>query len=337
MRSAFITGLAGHALTQRETALLQAAQPCGIILFQRNIAEPKQVRRLVEAARTAVGAADFLVLIDQEGGRVQRLRPPHWRNRPAAACYGSAHARDPQGAVRAARFAAALAARELVALGINTSCAPVLDLPVPGAHTVIGDRAYGSTPERVIALGRAVAQGLLAGGVLPVIKHIPGHGRATKDSHQELPTVLAPRAELEASDFLPFRALADLPAAMTAHVVFAGIDPAAPASVSEPVTREVIRGSIGFDGLLMSDDLGMAALKGSMPERAQAVLRAGSDLALLCAGDCSDMEAVAAVVPTLGGRARARFERACAAICEPQALDEAEAEACLVEVLRADA
>jgi beta-N-acetylhexosaminidase len=337
MRSAFITGLAGHALTGGEAALLKAAQPCGIILFQRNIAEPDQVRRLVETARAAVGTADLLVLIDQEGGRVQRLRPPHWPNRPAAARYGAAHARDPEGAVRAARFAAGLAAQELVALGINTSCAPVLDVPVSGGHDVIGDRAYGSTPERVIALGRAVAEGLLGGGVLPVIKHVPGHGRATKDSHRELPSVLARRAELEASDFLPFRALADLPAAMTAHVVFAAIDPVAPASISERVTREVIRGFIGFDGLLMSDDLGMAALSGSMPERAQAVLRAGSDLALLCNGKLSEMEAVAAAVPALSASARARFERACAAIGQPQVLDVAAAEACLAEVLRADA
>jgi beta-N-acetylhexosaminidase len=337
MRSRFITGLAGPTLTAGEAALLKAAQPCGIILFQRNIGEPEQVRQLVEAARTAVGAADFLVLIDQEGGRVQRLRPPHWRNRPAAARYGAAHALNPEAAVRAARSAAGLAARELVALGINTSCAPVLDVPVPGGHDVIGDRAYGGTPERVIALGRAVAEGLLAGGVLPVIKHIPGHGRATKDSHRELPTVAASRAELEGSDFRPFRALAHLPAAMTAHVVFAAIDPAAPASISERVTSEVMRGFIGFDGLLMSDDLGMSALTGSMPERAQAVLRAGSDLALLCGGDVAEMEAVAAVVPPLEGVARARFERACAAIGPPQALDVAEAEACVAEVLRADA
>jgi beta-N-acetylhexosaminidase len=337
MQSAFITGLAGQELAPREAALLKAARPCGIILFKRNIREPEQVRQLVEAARAAVGAQDFLVLIDQEGGRVQRLTPPHWRDRPAAARYGAAHARDPAGAVRAARFAAGLAARELVALGINTSCAPVLDLAVAGGHAIIGDRAYAAMPDRVVALGRAVAEGLLAGGVLPVIKHIPGHGRATKDSHLELPTVTATRAELEASDFLPFRALADLPAAMTAHVVFAAIDPTAPASISARLTREVIRESIGFDGLLMSDDLGMAALSGSMPQRVEAVLRAGSDVALLCAGDFAEMEAVAAIVPALAGRALVRFERACAAIGQQQALDVAAAEACLAEVLRADA
>jgi len=337
MQLAFITGLAGPELAPREAALLKAARPCGIILFKRNVGEPGQVRRLVEAARTAVGAEDFLVLIDQEGGRVQRLTPPHWRDRPAAARYGTAHAHDPAAAVRAARFAAGLVARELVGLGINTSCAPVLDLAVPGGHAIIGDRAYGTTPDRVIALGRAVAEGLLAGGVLPVIKHMPGHGRATKDSHLELPTVAASRAELEASDFLPFRALADLPAAMTAHVVFSAIDPTAPASVSSRLTREVIRESIGFDGLLMSDDLGMAALSGSLPERAQAVLRARSDLALLCGGDFAEIEAVAAVVPALAGRSLARFQRACAASGQPQALDVAAAEACLAEVLRADA
>ncbi|HEU0061147.1 MAG TPA: beta-N-acetylhexosaminidase [Hyphomicrobiaceae bacterium] len=337
MQSAFVTGLAGLELAPHEAALLRAARPCGIILFKRNILEPEQVRRLIGAARTAVGAQDFLVLIDQEGGRVQRLTPPHWRDRPAAAQYGAAWARDPAGAVRAARFAAQLAALDLVALGINTSCAPVLDLAVPGGHTVIGDRAYGATPDRVVALGRAVAEGLLAGGVLPVIKHIPGHGRATKDSHLELPTVAASRADLEAADFVPFRALADLPAAMTAHVVFPAVDPAAPASISARLTREVIRGSIGFDGLLMSDDLGMAALSGSMPQRAQAVLRAGSDVALLCNGDFAEMEAVAAIVPPLAGRSQARFERACAAIGPQQALDVATAEACLAEVLRADA
>src|SRR5689334_11030948 len=275
MRSAFITGLAGPRLSAEEAALLAAARPCGIILFQRNVTDPEQVRRLTEAARAAVGAEDFLVLIDQEGGRVQRLRPPHWRDRPAAAVYGAAHARDPAAALRAARLAAGLSARDLFALGINTSCAPVLDVPVPGGHDIIGDRAYANTSEEVIALGGAVAEGLLAGGVLPVIKHIPGHGRATKDSHRELPKVFTAREELERTDFLPFRALNHLPAAMTAHVVFAAIDPTLPASISPRVTSEIIRGSIGFAGLLLSDDLGMAALTGPLPQRALAVLGAG--------------------------------------------------------------
>ncbi|HJZ31240.1 MAG TPA: beta-N-acetylhexosaminidase [Hyphomicrobiaceae bacterium] len=337
MRSAFITGLAGLELTTVEAALLKAARPAGIILFQRNVADPAQVRRLIAAARAAVAAEDFLVLIDQEGGRVQRLRPPYWRQMPAAASYGAAYAFDPAGTQRAARLAAGLMAMELIALGINTSCAPVLDVPVRGSHDIIGDRAYGTTPEQVIALGRAVAEGLLAGGVLPVMKHMPGHGRANQDSHLALPRVDAPRADLEAADFVPFRALAQLPAAMTAHVVFAAIDPVQPASVSPRVTAEVIRGSIGFEGLLMSDDLGMSALSGSMPERALAVIAAGSDLALLCRGDAAELEAVAAVVPQLQGLGLARFERACAAIGPAQALDVAEAEACVAEVLRASA
>jgi len=337
MRSAFITGLAGLELTTVEAALLKAARPAGIILFQRNVADPAQVRRLIAAAHAAVAAEDFLVLIDQEGGRVQRLRPPYWRQMPAAASYGAAYAFDPAGAQRAARLAAGLMAMELIAVGINTSCAPVLDVPIPGSHDIIGDRAYGTTPEQVIALGRAVAEGLLAGGVLPVMKHMPGHGRANQDSHLALPRVDAPRADLEAADFVPFRALAQLPAAMTAHVVFAAIDPVQPASVSPRVTAEVIRGSIGFEGLLMSDDLGMSALSGSMPERALAVIAAGSDLALLCRGDAAELEAVAAVVPRLQGLALARFERACAAIGPAQALDVAEAEACVAEVLRASA
>jgi len=337
MRSAFITGLAGLELTAMEAALLRAARPCGIILFQRNVGDPDQVRRLIATARAAVAADDCLVLIDQEGGRVQRLRPPHWRHMPAAACYGAAYTSDPAGALRAARLAAGLTAMELVAVGINTSCAPVLDLPVVGSHDIIGDRAYGTTPQQVAALGRAVADGLLGGGVLPVMKHVPGHGRAIEDSHCDLPTVTASREDLEATDFAPFRALADLPAAMTAHVVFTALDPGRPASVSPKVIADVIRGSIGFTGLLMSDDLGMAALSGSMPERALAVLAAGSDLALLCRGDAAELEAVAAAVPPLKGPALARFERACAAIGRAQALDVAAAEACVAEVLRAGA
>jgi len=337
MSKALISDIAGTALTADERAFLRKAKPWGMILFKRNVDTPAQVAALVAEMRDFIGHAHAPVLIDQEGGRVQRLRPPYWRDRPAAASYGAAHHRDPAGAISAARFAAALTAAELVAVGINTSCAPVLDLPVAGGHAVIGDRAYGSSPDRVIALGRAVAEGLIRGGVLPVIKHIPGHGRATKDSHLELPRVAASRQELEASDFLPFQSLRQLPAAMTAHVVFAAIDADAPASISARVTAEVIRGFIGFDGLLLSDDLGMAALSGSMPERALAVLRAGSDLALLCNGELAEMEAVAGAVPPLAASALARFQRAWAAIGPPQVLDVAEAEACLAQVLRAGA
>jgi len=334
MLRAFITGLAGPELTVREAAVLRQARPCGVILFARNIAEPGQVRRLVGDAAAAIGD-EVLVLIDQEGGRVRRLRPPHWRELPPAAAYGAIYARDRDEGLRAARLAARLTAADLRGLGINTDCAPVLDVPVAGSHEIIGDRAYGHDPGQVAALGRAVAEGLMAGGVLPVIKHMPGHGRATADSHTGLPVVGAGRAELEATDFAAFRALRDLPAAMTAHVVFSAIDPGAAASVSRRVTDEVIRGSIGFDGLLMSDDLGMAALEGSMAERAAAVIAAGSDVALLCSGNLSETEAVAGAVPRLDGRALQRYRAACAVFGQQQPFDAAEAEACLAEALRA--
>jgi beta-N-acetylhexosaminidase len=336
MLSAFITGLAGPQLDPREAGVLRAARPCGIILFARNVADPAQVRRLSEDARDAVGS-DILVLIDQEGGRVRRLRPPHWRQLPAAAAYGRRYAGDPGQACRMARTVAQLTAAELRNCGINTNCAPVLDVPVPGSHDIIGDRSYGAAVEQVAALGRAVAEGYMAGGILPVIKHAPGHGRATKDTHLELPVVTASMAELERTDFAAFRACADLPAAMTAHVVFAAIDPDQPASTSRRVIADVVRGAIGFDGLLMSDDLGMQALSGSVAERAQAVLAAGCDLPLVCSGDLADTEAVAVVAPQLGGATLRRFEHARAVIGRQQAFDIAEAESCLAEALRAQA
>jgi beta-N-acetylhexosaminidase len=335
MLSAFITALAGVELAPREAAALRAARPCGVILFARNVADPAQVRRLSEAARAAVGA-DILVLVDQEGGRVRRLLPPHWHQLPAAAAYGRCYAGDSGGACRMARAVAQLTAVELRACGIDTNCAPVLDVPAPGSHDIIGDRAYGDAVEQVVALGRAVAEGHIAGGVLPVMKHIPGHGRATKDSHLELPAVSAPRAELERTDFAAFRACADLPAAMTAHVVFAAIDSERPASTSPRVIGDVVRGAIGFDGLLMSDDLGMQALSGTIAERARAVLAAGCDLALACSGDLADTEAVAAVAPPLAGDALRRFERARAIVGgREDGFDVAEAENCLAQALRA--
>jgi beta-N-acetylhexosaminidase len=336
MLASFITGLAGLKLDPSEAAVMRAARPCGIILFARNVAEPAQVRRLSEAAREAVGH-DILVLIDQEGGRVRRLRPPHWRELPCAAAYGQLYSADPMDACRAARLAAQLMASDLRAAGINTNCTPVLDVPAPGSHDIIGDRAYGATAQQVAALGRAVAEGHMAGGVLPVIKHVPGHGRATADSHLELPIVTASREELERTDFAPFRACADMPAAMTAHVVYQAIDSGQPASTSARVIAEAVRGSIGFDGLLMSDDLGMQALSGSMAERTGAVLAAGCDVALVCSGDLADTEAAAAVAPPLSGAALDRYERACAVLRRQQPFDVAEAEVCLAQALRAQA
>jgi beta-N-acetylhexosaminidase len=277
------------------------------------------------------------VLIDQEGGRVRRLKPPHWRQLPAAAAYGRLYAGGASEACRIARLAAQLTAAELGACGINTNCVPVLDVPTPGSHDIIGDRAYGAAVDQVVMLGRAVAEGHIAGGVLPVMKHVPGHGRATKDSHLELPVVTAPRPELERTDFAAFRACADLPAAMTAHVVFEAIDRDRPASASARVVAEIVRGSIGFAGLLMSDDLGMQALAGTIAERARAVLSAGCDLALVCSGNLADTEAVAEVAPQLGGAALERFERALATVGRPRSFDVAEAEGCLARALRASA
>jgi beta-N-acetylhexosaminidase len=333
MRTALIAGVAGTALTPKERDFLKEVRPAGLILFARNLESHAQIRALTDAMREAVGATDLLVLVDQEGGRVQRLRPPLGRALPPAAVYGQLYAQDPERARTAAFAVARLLADDLIALGINTDCAPVLDVPVKGSHQIIGDRAYGTVPEQVAALGRAVAEGFMAGGVLPVIKHIPGHGRATKDSHLALPVVAESRAVLSATDFAPFKALADMPAAMTAHVVFKSIDPDQPASTSARVTAEIIRAEIGFDGLLMSDDLSMRALSGAMRARAERVVAAGSDLVLHCNGDLGEMQAAAAGTPPLRGRAGERFERALAVLNGRKPFDAAAAEGQLARML----
>jgi beta-N-acetylhexosaminidase len=333
MRTSLIVGVAGTALTPQERDFLKDVRPAGLILFARNLESHAQIRALTDAMREAVGETEVLVLIDQEGGRVQRLRPPLGRALPPAAVYGQVYAHDPERA-RAAAFAVArLLADDLTALGINTDCAPVLDVPVEGSHQIIGDRAYGATPEQVAELGGAVADGFMAGGVLPVIKHIPGHGRATKDSHLALPVVTEDRAELSATDFAPFKALNTMPAAMTAHVVFRAIDPKEPASTSAVVTAEIIRGEIGFDGLLMSDDLSMKALSGSLRARAERVIAAGSDIVLHCNGDLAEMQAAAAGTPTLQGRAAKRFEKALAVLNGRKPFDAAVAEEHLAGLL----
>lgn len=332
MIGAFFTGLACPELSNAERQFLRASRPAGLILFARNIVDPGQVRSLISSARDAIGNDHCLVLVDQEGGRVQRLRPPHWRSLPSArtiASYGGGGA----GTVAAIEQVSRLIAADLRALGFNCNCTPVLDLPIDGSHEIIGDRAFGTTPADVVARGRAVIDGHLAGGVVPVIKHIPGHGRARADSHLELPVVDAPRAMLEATDFAPFKALAVCPAAMTAHVVYTAIDPALPGSTSPKVHAEVIRGHIGFDGLLMSDDLSMKALGGPMRGRAEAVLQAGSDIALHCNGDLSEMEAVAAGAGTLADEPLQRFLRAVAATHQQTPFNVADAEACLSRVL----
>lgn len=333
MLNAFITGVAGERLGEDERHFLRDARPAGLILFARNCRDGEQIRALIADFKSAVGEDGLLVLIDQEGGRVQRLKPPLVHALPPASAFAALHADAPDDGCRAAFLASRLLAGELLALGINTNCAPVLDVNAPGAHAVIGDRAYGNEPGPVVALGRAVADGLLAGGILPVIKHVPGHGRAGADSHLELPVVTTGIAELAATDFASFRALRDVPAAMTAHVVFTAVDAQAPASTSATLTRQIIRGTIGFDGLLMSDDLSMRALAGTLRARAEAVIGAGSDLALHCNGRLDEMREVAAGVSGLSGRALERFERARAAPSRAGAFDIAEAEAALSRAL----
>jgi beta-N-acetylhexosaminidase len=303
---AVVFGCAGEALSADERDFFATANPSGFVLFRRNCREPNQVRELARSLRASVGRAGAPVLIDQEGGRVARLRPPHWRRYPAAAEIAALP--DPR-AEAAARLCARLIADDLAALGVTVNCQPVLDLPVAGADPVIGDRAYGSDPGRVARLGRAVCEGLLAGGVLPVVKHIPGHGRAKVDSHLECPRVAASRKELSRADFAPFRALAAMPWAMTAHILYMAIDPAHPATLSSAVIAGGIRGEIGFDGVLISDDLSMQALGGPIGERARRALAAGCDLALHCNGDLREMEEVAASVGPLAPRGEARLAR----------------------------
>jgi beta-N-acetylhexosaminidase len=321
-RLAAIFGCAGPRLGPEEAAFFRDVRPWGFILFKRNVETPDQVRALVGALRETVGAADAPVLIDQEGGRVQRLGPPHWPAYPPGRAYGELPANDPLVRREIVRLGARLMAHDLAALGINVDCVPVLDVPEPGAHDIIGDRAYAQSPDEVAALGRAAAEGLIAGGVLPIIKHIPGHGRAKADSHEHLPTVDAPYEALSARDFAPFRVNSDMPMAMTAHVVYAAVDRRRPATTSRTVIRRVIRGDIGFDGLLMSDDLSMKAFSGDFTERARAPLAAGCDVVLHCNGSMAEMRAVAAGAKALAGPAARRAKAALARLARaPEPLD----------------
>src|SRR2546426_1339910 len=271
---AFITGVSGLELSASEREFIGATRPWGFILFKRNVETPDQVSALVEELRNCLGEADAPVLIDQEGGRVARLGPPHWPVYPPGAAFGALYDRDQKLGFQAARLSSRLIAADLIDLGISVDCLPLADVPVAGADAVIGNRAYGTEPAKVAAIARAVTEGLEQGGVLPVLKHIPGHGRATADSHFKLPTVDIGRNELERTDFAAFQALADLPMAMTAHVVFSAIDPAQPATTSATMIEQVIRGVIGFQGLLMSDDVSMNALAGSIARRTRAIVNA---------------------------------------------------------------
>jgi beta-N-acetylhexosaminidase len=330
---AFITGVAGAVLADAERAFLREAQPWGFIVFARNIAEPDALRRLIGDVRDILGR-DAPVLVDQEGGRVQRLGPPHWPKYPPAAVYGRLYEHNEGRGIAAARLGGRLIAADLHGVGIDVDCAPVADLPVAEADPVIGDRAFGPEPKAVATLAGAFARGLMEGGVLPVVKHSPGHGRATADSHQKLPVVTADAAALEATDFAAFRGLADLPMAMTAHVVFTAIDPVAPATASAAIVHDVIRGWIGFAGLLMSDDISMGALSGSLGERTRAALAAGCDVVLHCNGNMAEMEAVAAAAPTLQGEPARRAAAAWARRQPPATLDVGAARAEFVALLR---
>ena len=324
---AFITGVSGTELTAVEREFIRDQRPWGFILFKRNVATPAQVAALVAELRNVAGAPDAPVLIDQEGGRVQRLGPPHWPVYPPGAVFSLLYDTDSALGLTAARLSARLISADLTDLGITVDCLPLADVPVPGADAVIGNRAYGTEPAKVAAIARAVTEGLEQGGVLPVLKHIPGHGRATADTHFKLPTVDTPRDELERTDFAAFKPLSDLPMAMTAHVVFSAVDPAHPATTSATMIADVIRGAIGFQGLLMSDDVSMNALSGNIAERTRAIFAAGCDIALHCNGNIEEMHAVAGQTPELSGRALERAKAALAARKPPQPLDRAAARA----------
>jgi beta-N-acetylhexosaminidase len=337
---AVIYGLSGLRITSEERRFFAATDPLGFILFARNIGEPAAVRDLVAGLRDLVERADAPILIDQEGGRVQRLKPPHWRAAPPAAQFGALYRHAATAGVEAARLNAQLIAMELADLGITVDCAPVLDLSVPGAHDVIGDRAFDRDPAIVAALGAAACEGLRAGGVMPVIKHIPGHGRSAVDSHFDLPTVAAPAALLEPNDFEPFRRVgggagSDRCWAMTAHIVYQAYDVTAPLTLSAPAIDRAIRGAIGFDGVLLSDDVSMQALAGDVGARAAAALAAGCDVVLHCNGDMEEMRAIAREVGPLSTSAHARLARAASALPAPGALDPGTARARLDSLLAA--
>jgi beta-N-acetylhexosaminidase len=329
---AFITGFAGTKLSDAERAFLREAQPWGFILFKRNIVEPQAVRALVDDARGTL-RRPAPALIDQEGGRVARLTPPHWPQYPPGAAFGALYDGDKETGLAAAELGARLIAADLAALGIDVDCLPLADVPVAGADPVVGDRAYGTKPDKVAAIAGAVAKGLMDGGVLPVLKHIPGHGRATADSHAKLPVVNTERGVLEATDFAAFRPLAGLPMAMTAHVVFTALDPVEPATVSATIVRGVIRDSIGFAGLLMTDDISMGALSGSIAERTHAAIAAGCDVVLHCNGEMSEMRAVAAQAPVLAGAALARAQAALASKRPPLPFDAAASRAAFLNLM----
>lgn len=330
---AILFGCAGTSLSAAERDLFKSAQPLGFIIFGRNCQSPDQLRDLVASLRDAVGREHAPVLIDQEGGRVTRLRPPHWRANPAAAQFGALAGHNLDRAIEAARINARLCAAELYTAGIDVNCAPTLDLARPETTAAIGDRAYSGDPEVVAGLGQAVCEGHLAGGVLPVIKHIPGHGRATVDSHHELPVVNASHDDLAGRDFGPFKALAAQPLGMTCHLLFPALDPDNPATQSKAIIDGQIRGEIGFGGFLLSDDISMQALGGDLESRTHRALQAGCDAVLHCTGMLDQMVRLSETVPPLTPAALARFDGALARKRQPDRIDPDTLEAHLAELL----
>jgi beta-N-acetylhexosaminidase len=308
MPRAAIVSCSGPSLTPEERRFVRSADPLGLIVFARNITDRSQLASLTSSFRDEVGREDAPILIDQEGGRVARLRPPQWRATEPAESYAALYGRNPAAALEAVRLNAGLMAAELLEVGITVDCAPDCDLSFPEAdRQVVGSRSFGAAPAQVIALARSVAEGLLDRGVLSVIKHMPGHGRAKVDSHKALPRVDTDRATLRATDFAVFRALADLPWGMTGHLLFSAIDPDRPATQSPTIIRDVIRGEFGFDGFLVTDDLCMGALDGDMGERVARAIEAGCDAALICDGDLERTRAGVERAPELAGRALERY------------------------------
>ena len=320
---AFISGCKGLTITPEEKAFFAGERPWGFILFGRNIGEPEQISDLTASLRDSIGNPDAPVLIDQEGGRVQRIRPPIVPQYPNGAAIGEIYRRDREQGLRAAWLMSRLHAFDLMRFGITVDCLPVLDVPIEGSSDVIGNRAYGHDPQAVAAIGAAAAAGLKGGGMLPVMKHMPGHGRAFVDSHHKLPVVDVPFEELAKSDFVPFVAMKNELMAMSAHIVFTAIDPENPATTSPKVVHDVIRGHIGFDGLLMSDDVSMNALTGNIEERARGIVVAGLDLVLHCHGIMDEMLQVARVVPVISGETLRRVNAVEAGFAKPDASDEA--------------
>ncbi|MBS0471718.1 MAG: beta-N-acetylhexosaminidase [Proteobacteria bacterium] len=336
-RARAIFGCAGADLEPAEAEFFRRVQPWGFILFARNVVDRDQLRRFTAALRATIDDPLAPILIDQEGGRVARLKPPHWKERPAAARFGALYAENHEAALEAVYLNARLIAHDLHEMGINADCLPVLDVPVAGADAVIGDRAFATDPSAIIDLGRAQMEGLTEGGVLPVMKHVPGHGRANADSHHALPRVPTVAEELSATDFVTFRSLNTCPMAMTAHVVYEAIDPQRPATTSPKVIRDVIRGEIGFDGLLISDDLSMNALDGPLSVRTKAAQFAGCDIVLHCNGKMDEMAEVASEVKPLEGQALRRAEHALSHLVMPAAFDPAAAETRLAALMGAHA